>query len=151
MHSLVKKIELLELPAAAAATLERRAAFHLRYSAIDFKVLEARADGVVIRVRQLRSHAENYFEKKRLIEILHETFDDLLPGRKVEPRPYPYAPAPPDVVDAAWLQQQRGQTPIKTIAADLGMDPNMVSGYMRGLRPISGVVRAMFYWYFKCH
>ena len=150
MPSLVKNIELLDLSDAAAALLEHRAGQHLRHSAIDFKVLEARPDGVVIRVRQLRSHAENYFDKKRLIEILHETFDDLLPGRKIEPRPYPYAPAPPDVVDAAWLQQQRGQTPIKTIAAELGIDPNMVSAYMRGLRPISGVVRAMFYWYFKC-
>ncbi len=144
----VKNSALLGLSPTDAETLETRAQMHLRYSSIDFKVLEVRPDAVVIRVRQKRSHAENYFDTKRLIGILHETFDDMVGGRKIEPRPYPFRPAPPDVVDGKWLEQQRGQQRVKDIAADLGMDANMVSGYLTGKRPLSGVARAMFYWYF---
>lgn len=148
MRHLVKNAELLGLTAAQLDTLQQRAELHRRYSSIDFKVIEARPDAVVIRIRQTASHAQNYFDTKRLVEILKETFGDLVSGRKIEPRPYTFRPAAPDVVDAAWLQRQRGQTPIKEIAKDLGMDPNLVSGYIAGNRPLSGVVRAMFYYYF---
>lgn len=147
-NNFVKNAELLGLPDAQLATLALRAEQHRRFAAIDFKVLEARPNAVVIRVRQTRSHAENYFPVKRLVEILHETFDDLLDGRRIEARPIPYRPSPPDVVDAAWLQQRRGQRPIKDIAHDLGLDANNVSALIRGIKPLSGVTRAMFYYYF---
>lgn len=88
-------------------TLQTRAELHRRYSNIEFKVVEVKPGSVVLLVRQGRSHAENYFPVKRLIEILHKTFDDLLGGRKIEPRPYAYDPAPPEDVTAEWLAQQR--------------------------------------------
>lgn len=148
-NTFVKNVELLELSPEQLELLERRAALHLRYSNLDFKVLEVRPDAVVLRIRQGRSHAENYFDVKRLIGIGHETFDDVIGGRRIESRPIPYRPSPPDVVDAAWLQQRRGQTPIKSIAHELGVDANNVSSYFSGNKPLSGVTRAMFYWYFK--
>lgn len=149
MAHIVKNANFLDLSPAQLDTLAHRAEQHRRFSSIDFKVLEVRPDAVVIRVRQTKSHAGNYFPVKRLIEILHETFDDMVGDRKIEPRPYPYRPSPPDVVDAAWLQARRGQQPVKDIAQDLGIDPNAVSGYIGGKKPLSGVVRAMFYYYFS--
>lgn len=149
----IKNIELLALAPESLQVLEHRAALHSRYSAIDFKVLEVKESlrgVVVIRIRQGKSHTANYFDAKRLAEIVHETFDDLFPpGTQIQCRPLPYRPSPPDVVDAAWLQQHRGQTPIKTIAHDLGIDPNNVSSYFSGNKPLSGVMRAAFYWYFQ--
>jgi len=148
MSHIVKNIELLGLSPDQLATLAHRAEQHRRFSAIEFKVVEVKPDSVVLLIRQEKSHAGNYFPVKRLLEILRETFGDLVGDRKIEPRPYPYKPSPPDVVDAAWLQARRGQRPIKDIAHDLGVDANMVSGYVGGKRPLSGVVRAMFYYYF---
>lgn len=150
MAHIVKNAENLGLSPAQLDTLGTRAALHRRYSNIDFKVVEVRPDAVVLLIRQGRSHAGNYFSVKRLIEILHETFGDLVSGRKIEPRPYAYAPAPPEVVTAEWLAQQRVGSKKKTkdIAHDLGLDPNVVSAYISGKKPLSGVVRAMFYYYF---
>ncbi len=37
---------------------------------------------------------------------------------------------------------------IKDIAHDLGVDAAMVTAYKNGVRPLSGVVKAMFYYYF---
>lgn len=149
MSHIIKNIELLNLSDADLATLEHRAEQHRRFSSIEFKVVEVRQDAVVLLIRQGRSHAGNYFDTRRLIEILRETFGDLVGDRKIEPRPYPYRPSPPDVVDAAWLQAQRGQRPIKGIAHDLGVDANTVSAYIGGKKPLSGVVRAMFWYYFS--
>lgn len=149
MSHIVKNIEALSLSPEQLATLQHRAEQHLRYSSLDFKVLALEPESVVIRIRQGESHAGNYFDAKRLLEIVHETFDDLLPeGMKIKIRPIIYQPSPPDIVTPEWLQEQRGQRSTKAIAHDLGMDANMVSGYIGGKRPLSGVVRAMFYWYF---
>ena len=169
MH-IVKNIERLGLSPDSLATLQHRAEQHLRFSSLDFKVLDVERTGkanivemttesitaneipgaIVIRIRQGESHAGNHFDAKRLLEITHETFDDLLPeGWKIKIRPIPYRPSPPDIVTPEWLQEQRGQRPTKEIAHDLGMDANMVSGYIGGKRPLSGVVRAMFFWYFE--
>lgn len=95
-------------------TLQNRAELHRRFSNIDFKVVEVRPDAAVLLIRQGRSHAENYFPVKRLIEILHETFDDLVGDRKIEPRPYPYRASPPDAVTPAWLQDQRQKKTLKS-------------------------------------
>ena len=149
MSHIVKNIEALELSPDSLATLQHRAEQHMRFSSLDFKVLDVEPDAVVIRIRQSESHAGNYFDTKRLLEIVHETFDDLLPeGMKIKIRPIPYRSSPPDIVTPEWLQEQRGQRPTKEIAHDLGMDANMVSGYIGWKRPLSGVVRAMFFWYF---
>lgn len=107
MSNIVKNVELLGLSETDLATLTTRADLHRRFSNITFKVVEEKPGSVVLLVRQQRSHAENYFSVKRLIEILHETFDDLVGGRKIEPRPYAYVPAPPDAVTPEWLQEQR--------------------------------------------
>lgn len=145
----IKGIELLGISPSQVETLQHRAAQHMRFSSIDFKVLEVGPEAVAIRIRQGASHAGNYFDAKRLIEITHETFDDLLPkGMQIRTRPIPYRPSPPDVVTREWLQEQRGQRKTKDIAHDLGIDANMVSAYIGGQRPLSNVVRAMFYYYF---
>ena len=148
MKHTVKSPDLLRLTPEQLATLEHRAGQHRRFSSIEFKVVEVRDDAVVLLIRQGKSHAGNYFPVKRLTEILRETFGDLVGDRKIEPRPYPFRPSPPDVVDAAWLQARRGQRAIKGIAHDLGLDANNVSSYFSGNKPLSGMGRAMFYYYF---
>lgn len=149
MSHIVKNAESLGLTPEQLATLTHRAEQHRRFSSIEFKVVEVRSDAVVLLIRQGKSHAGNYFDTKHLLGILRETFGDLVGDRKIEPRPYPFRPSPPDVVDAAWLQARRGQKPIKEIAHDLGVDANNVSSYFSGNKPLSGVTRAMFYYYFQ--
>ncbi len=55
--------------------LEQAAVLHRRHSELDFKILEATKKEITIQVVQGKSPTEKYFDTKRLVEIVHETFD----------------------------------------------------------------------------
>lgn len=150
MKTLVKNAVALGLTPEQFKTLDTRAQLHRRYSSLEFKVTDAKPDQVTVLIAQDKSHAGNYFDTKRLIEIAHETFDDLLGGRRLHVRPVPYQPAPTEVVTADWIKKKALETgkPVKQIAQELGVDAATVSAYKNGLKPLSGVVKAMFYYYF---
>ncbi len=71
--------------------LEQAAVLHRRHSRIEFKIVEATDKAVTIQVMQGKSLAEKYFDKKRLVEIVQETFDRFFPGQKVIVRPITYS------------------------------------------------------------
>lgn len=104
--NLVKNLSLLHLTPDQMQTLETRAQLHRRYSSIEFKILEANDNTVAIRITQDKSHAGNYFDPKRLVEITHETFDDIL-SQKILVRPIPYKPPVTEVVTADWVKKKR--------------------------------------------
>lgn len=133
------------------ATLRARAEQHRRHASIEFKVLECSESTLVVRVVQERSHAGNYFDQKRLVEIVRETFSELGPWTTVRARPIPYAPAPPDVVTPDWIKAQMEARGLKNkeVAQDMGIDANSVSAFKNGLKPLSGVVKAAFFYYFE--
>lgn len=106
MNHFVKNADLLQIDPASLQTLDTRASLHRRYSAIEFKVIEATGAAAVIRITQHKSHSGNFFDAKRLVEITHETFDDLLPGRTIHVRPLPYKAPPTDVVTADWVKKK---------------------------------------------
>lgn len=151
MKTLVKNVKLLHLPADQLATLDTRAQLHRRYSSIEFKVTDVTDSTVVVLIAQDRSHAGNYFDTKRLIEIAHETFDDMVGARRLHVRPVPYQPSPTEIVTAGWIKKKMEQSgmKVKAVAHDLGLDPAVVSAYKNGVRPLSAVVRAMFFYYLK--
>jgi len=149
--NLVKNVNLLGLPPENLALLEQRAQLHRRFSSIEFKVLECSAEKLVVRVVQGKSHAENYFDQPRLVEIVRETFGDLGAWKTILARPIPYQRPGPDVVTPEWIQnrmKERG-VKVKDLADALGVDANTISAYKNGVKPLSGVVRAMFYFYFN--
>lgn len=111
--NIVLNAEKLNLDAAGLEMLAKRAELHRRFSAIEFKVLEKTADTVVVRIVQEKSFHGNYFDAKRLVEIAHETFDDLLPGLKVLPRPIPYKPSPPDIVTSDWVKKKSRKADVR--------------------------------------
>lgn len=153
MKSLIGNAGLIRLEPDQMQLLEKRAELHRRYSAIEFKVLEWSDTKIVIRIVQGKSHAENYFDQHRLVDIVRETFGDLVPGLQVLARPYPYQPSPTAIVTADWIKKKMVEQglKVKDLAHALGVDANTVSAYKNGVKPLSGVVRAMFYYYFKKH
>ena len=150
MKTLVKNATSLGLTPEQFQTLEARAQLHRRYSSIEFKVKQATPNHITVLIAQDKSHAGNYFDAKRLIEIAHETFDDLAGGRSLHVHPVPYQPAPPEVVTPDWIKKkiQEHGLKVKQVADDLGIDPASVSAFKNGVKPISGVVRAAFFYYF---
>lgn len=150
MKTLVKNASALGLTSEQFQTLDTRAQLHRRYSSLEFKITDANQDNVTVLIAQDKSHAGNYFDVKRLIEIAHETFDDLVAPRRLHVRPVPYQPPPTEIVTAEWIKKKALESgkKIKAIAHDLGVDPATVSAYKSGSKPLSGVVKAMFYYYF---
>lgn len=149
--ALIKSINLLNhLSANQLATLEKRAELHKRYSSIEFKILEAKPEVITIRVVQEKSHAGNYFSAKRLSEIGKELFDGVLDGVTIHCRPIVYSPSPTDQVTAEWIQKKFESTglSIKQVGHDIGIDPNTISALKAGKKPLSGVTKAAFYYYF---
>ena len=152
-----------------AQILEDRADAHSRFSAIGFKILELRnyllpdlgallagkeeilqPTTLVLRIAQGKSHAEIYFDNKRLAEIGKELLEGLGEWRVIT-RPIPYKPKPTDVVTAAWINQkitERG-VKLKDLSVALGIDANTLSAYRCGLKPLSGPVKAAFFYYFS--
>lgn len=155
--SVVKSIELLDhlVSAASLETLEQRALLHRRFSNIEFKVLSVKDGAVTIRVVQGKSPSGNQFDGKRLHEIAKELFDGIaLPdGTALHVRPIQYSPSPTEVVNAEWIRQQFERTGVslKQAGIDLGVDPNTLSAYRSGLKPLSGITKAALYYYFSTH
>lgn len=55
------------------------------------------------------------------------------------------------VVTPGWIQAKMDAAGIKVkdLSAALGVDAATISAYKNGVKPLSGVVRAMFYYYFS--
>lgn len=114
MKTLVKNASALGLTPEQFQTLDTRAQLHRRYSSLEFKVTDANQDNVTVLIAQDKSHAGNYFDIKRLIEIAHETFDDLISPRRLHVRPVPYQPAPPEEVTPEWIKKKSRMVGIKS-------------------------------------
>ncbi len=106
MKTLVKNASALGLSDEQNQTLDTRAQLHRRYSSLEFKVTEVAPDTVTVLIAQDKSHAGNYFDVKRLIEIAHETLDDLVAPRRLHVRPVPYKPSPTEVVTPEWIKKK---------------------------------------------
>lgn len=63
--------------------------------------------------------------------------------------PISYTPAPTDVVTPEWITEQMKARGLKTVdvARALGIDAASVSAIKNGVRPLSGVGKAAFYYY----
>lgn len=130
--------------------MEYAAVDHRRYSNITFKVIEVASKKVTIQVSQGKSSATNYQDKKRLVEIVHETFDRFFEGYKINVGAIPYKESPVSIVDAKWIEKQMAglHIGVKQIVEDTGIDKTQTIAYVNGVRPLSQTVKSMFYYYF---
>lgn len=132
--------------------MEFAAVQHKRHSNIDFKIVEYKPKSVIIQTVQGKNAGGNYFPKKRLIEIVHETFDRFFPERKVNVHPVPYEESQANKVDSKWINEKMlaTGTKLKDIAVDTGIDYTQLSSLVSGDRPLSQPMKALFWYYFAC-
>lgn len=131
--------------------LEHAAREHKRYSNITFKINEVTDHKVLLQVSQGKSAQGNYQTAKRLIEIVHETFDRFfLPERKIIAGPIVYKVPAPNKVTVDWIVQQMKETKtrLKQIADDTGLDYTHLSSLTSGNEPLSQPMKALFWYYF---
>lgn len=147
----IKNLHLLEgiVSEADMVKMEYAGARHKTYANITFKVIEVSEKKVLFSVSQGKSAAGNYQTAKRLIEIVHETFDRFFPGRKVMAGPIPYKEPAPNQVTHEWIieKMQTTGTRLKTIADETGIDYTQLSTVVNGAT-ISAPMKAVFWFYF---
>lgn len=150
--AVLKNVHLLEGIAKQSdlVKMEHAALQHKRYSNIEFKIVDVGNKEVIIQVSQGKSAAENYADKKRLIEIVKETFGRFFEGYRIKTHPIPYKVPDCEIVDAAWINKQMLRYGIKAkdIAADTGLDRTNITTIISGDRPLSQIMKALFWYYF---
>ena len=148
----MKNIELLKLTDLQYELLQKKLELHSRYSSIDFRIVSVNDIELVLVIHQGSSFHENRFDHKRLREIAHETFDDiLLPNQKLHVSIKVDVESPPDIVTPGWISDMMHahKTRIKDIVMDTGIDKATISAYINNHKPLSHVTKAMFFYYFK--
>lgn len=149
---LIKNLHLLtgHVSPADVERMEYAAALHRTHSNITFKIVQCSDQDVIIQAAQGRSEADNYFPAKRLIEIVHDTFDRFFDGKRVKVHPIEYKQPESMSVTAEWIRKQMldHSIKLKTIAEDTGIDYTQLSAITSGTRQLSKPMKALFYYYF---
>jgi hypothetical protein len=148
----MKNINLLKLSEIQAELLQKKIELHSRFSNINFRIVSANDSELVLVIHQGESFHENRFDHKRLREIAHETFDDLLlAGQKLHVSIKVDVESPPDIVTPGWISDMMHvhKTRIKDMVTDTGIDKATISAYINNHKPLSHVTKAMFFYYFK--
>lgn len=130
--------------------MEQAALMHRRHSAISFKIIDWEPEKVVIQISQSKSSSGNYFDLKRLIEIVHETYDRFFPNKIVMVHPIPYKESKADIVTVKWINDKMltTGTKLKDIIDDTGLNKSQLSAIINGIKPLSQPMKALFYYYF---
>lgn len=130
--------------------IEHAALEHIRFSNLRFKFMEYEPKQVIIQAAQGKSDLRNHFTKKRLIEIVNETFGRFFEGKKIIVHPIPYQEAACNVVDTAWVNKQMLEkgVKLKDIAADTGITYTHLSSVISGNKEMTQQMKALFYYYF---
>lgn len=130
--------------------MEHAANEHKRHGNIVFKISEYEQKKAVIQVSQERNATGIYHTQKRLIEIVHESFDRFFPGRKIHVHAIVYNKPAVDKVDPAWINKQMMDTGtrLKDISDDSGLGYANLSTLVNGNAPLSQPMKAFFYYYF---
>jgi len=134
--------------------MEFAAGLHRRNAAITFKIVEYEHVTLTIQIAQGKSAAGNYFTDKRLIEIVHETFDPLFPGYTMKVQPIAYKESVVNKVTPEWIRHQMNEkgVKLKDMIEDTGIDKTQLSALMSPTSPrgLSQPMKALFYYYFLC-
>lgn len=132
--------------------IEWAAKNHRQYNGLFFQVEKAGQKKIIFHVNQGRSPSGNYFTQKRLIEIVHESFDNFFPGIKIHVHAKPFQEPLVDQVNPLWVQDRMLKlgVKLKDIVADTGIDKTYLSDLLSNTNPktFSQPVKAMFYYYF---
>jgi len=152
--STIINIEILQhlIDETGMAKLDAAAAMHKKQSNIEFKLLAVEGNTLTVATEQGRTGSGKYANLKTLIKRTHEVFDNYLPPSfKLDVEPTEYLESPAATVTPDWINKKmlEKEIRIKQIAFDTGIDRTDLSAWINGLRPMSQIVKAMFYYYFN--
>ena len=154
MENTVKNIHLLNLSDTDVQRLETGANLHKRHSNITFKILKF-SDGVLtVQIKQEKNTAKKYLETSELVErakTLFSTFSKNFVPEKIIVRPIPFKESESEIITPEFLKKelQRKNLRIKDVEIDTGIETSNISAWVNGVRPMSNIVKNMFYFYLQ--
>lgn len=134
------------------AKVDAAAAVHKKQSNIEFNILTVEDNTLTVATEQGKTSSGKYANLKTLVKRTHEVFDNVLPPScKLEVQPVEYLESPAATVTPAWINKKmlEKEIRVKQIAFDTGIDRTDLSAWINGLRPMSQIVKALFYYYFN--
>jgi hypothetical protein len=154
MENIVKNIHLLNLSNEDRERLEFSAKLHKRHSSITFKIINFTDERTTIRAVQNKNALEKYLDKNSLIEktrTFFNSFSDTIKFKNIIVHPVPYEDHAINTISPDYLKkelQKRGIR-IKDVQIATGLETSSISAWVNGIRPMSNIVKAMFYFYLK--
>lgn len=148
----IKNVHLLAdlLPADEIDKLEQAAHLYKRHANITFKILKVRDNELILEVRQEKNFAGKYLNRSELSERTKDLFGTRFTDRTIHTRPIPYTVPRADQVTPEWIKERMNakKISIKRIVQDTGLDKTNISAWVNGTRPMSQIVKALFFRYF---
>lgn len=134
------------------AQLNKAATTHKKFSNIVFEIEDADESALTVLVEQEQNSSGNYANQRTLIKRAHEVFDKVVPSSvQLNVKAQEYFESPTTKVTPQWIEQQMldKEVRIKQIAFDTGINKSDISAWLNGIKPMSQIVKALFYYYFS--
>lgn len=152
--TVIKGVEKLDgiLSEKEISQLNKAAITHKKFSNILFEIEDADDAELVVVVEQEQNPSGNYANQRTLVKRTHEVFDRIIPSSvRLTVKAQEYFESPTAKVTPQWIEQQmlEKEIRIKQIAFDTGINKADISAWLNGIKPMSQIVKALFYYYFN--
>ena len=154
MENIVKNIHLLGLEDGQRERLEAGAALYKRFDNLTFKVKQYKDGILIVEARQGKNYKRDYFSEREIVErtkkLVREFSEDFCPER-IHVGVIPLKEVDSDVITVDYLKEElyRLHIRIKDINNDTGLEMSNLSAWINGTRPMSNIVKNMFYYYIR--
>lgn len=154
MENVVKNIHLLGLDEGQKKRLEAGASLYKRFDNLTFKVKQYKDGILIVEARQGKNYKKDYFSEKEIVEKAKKLFNDFsndFNPQKIHVGVIPFKEVDSDIITPEYLKDElyRLHIRIKDINNDTGLEMSNLSSWVNGTRPMSNIVKNMFYYYIK--
>lgn len=155
-HSIIKGFYKIEpyLDAEQKQDLENYAVQFAKFWRVYFKIITISPEDklLFIQTKQEKKPTDTpYFTKKELVDKTREHLQPFFVGYTLRISATEYTQSKSDIITPDYLKKelQKQKIRIKDIANNTGIEMSNLSAWVNGIRPMSNIVKNMFYYYFK--
>lgn len=127
--------------------MEKGAAMYKRHAGIEFKILNVEDKTVTIQAVQHKHFTGNYLTKKELTNRGEDFFKRFLPNYTIHIDAVPFTLHPAQAIDSEWVQSEMAKSnlKVKDLVELTGLEKSNISAWINGKRPMSNIVKSLFY------
>lgn len=151
-RNMIAFIDRLGLSETEKERLEYGAKLMKRHANITFAVVSYENEHLILKVKQGKNYTDEYDDKNKLIEKAKKLFTEFSTDfrpQKITIGAVPYAYPKSEIITPEYLKKelQKKKLRIKDIQIDTGLETSNLSAWINGIRPMSNIVKNMFYYY----